>query len=540
MATIEQIQEIANRGIQDQLSPDKKSRFDEMVNLGMITLTKEASQSERSVGEQALGALETAGAVVSGVVAEPIAGIAGAVTAPFVGAEEATRNIEATREALTFQPRTEAGQEQVQAVGEFLEPVGEAIKGAEKFLGDKTFELTGSPALAAAAATIPTAIGELIGVGAAKGVLKVKRTVKEGKIAQEIGEAIPTIDQFPTIDQLKDTSRAVYKELDNAGVTIKPERFRALVSKMTVESRRAGLDPNITPKANQALNRFREEVGNTLSLTELDTLRKVAQNAAKSLEPVEAALGSKMIDMVDEFLDKATPSSFNSPQGTAQNISKRYKIARELWGRARRSELIQEAFEKARNQASGFENGIRTQFRSILNNKRQRKFFNKQELDAIKRVVRGGTGENIAKFIGRFGFTEGGATNIIGGALGATAGGVAFGAPGAVIVPLIGQLSRKLAQRLTARNAQFADEVIRAGKDAKKITRAYFKNTPKAQRSPEELSQLLQKADIDLSDVGVDDIARQAAEIATENRLSVAAGVGAGATIQQRSEVPIN
>jgi len=275
MATLEQIQEIANRGLQDRLSPEKRQRFDEMVNRGMITLIQQAPppppspQPERSVGEQTLGALETAGAIVSGAVAEPIAGIAGAVTAPFVGAEEATRNIAATREALTFQPRTEAGQEQVQAVGEFLEPVGEAIKGAEKFLGDKTFDLTGSPALAAAAATIPTALGELIGVAGAKGVLKVKRTVKEGKIAQEIGEAIPTIDQ------LKDTSRAVYRELDNAGVTIKPERFRALVSKMTVESRRAGLDPNITPKANQALNRFREEVGNTLSLTELDTLRKV-------------------------------------------------------------------------------------------------------------------------------------------------------------------------------------------------------------------------------------------------------------------------
>jgi len=538
MATLEQIQEIANRGLQDRLSPEKRQRFDEMVRRGSVTLpsiTLTKAPPEPSVLEQGVGALETAAAIGSGVVAEPLAGLAGVLTSPFVGAEEATQNIEAAREALTFQPRTEAGQEQVQAVGEFLAPVGEAIKGAEKFLGDKTFELTGSPALAAAAATIPTAIGELIGVAGAKGALKLKRTVKEGKIAQEIGEAIPTIDQ------LKDTSRAVYKELDNAGVTIKPNRFRALVSKMTVESRRAGLDPNITPKANQALNRFREEVGNALSLTELDTLRKVAQNAAKSLEPVEAALGSRMIDMVDEFLDKATPGSFISPEGTAKNISKRYKIARELWGRARRSELIQESFEKARNQASGFENGIRTQFRSILNNKRKRRFFNKQELESIQKVVRGGKGENIAKFIGRFGFTEGGATNIIGGALGATAGGVAFGAPGAVIVPLIGQLSRKLAQRLTARNAQFADEVIRAGKDAKKITRAYFKNTPKAQRSPEELSQLLQKADIDLSDVPGDEISSVAAEIARENRLAIAGGaVAAEAVIPNESEIPIN
>ncbi len=38
MASREQIQEIANRGLQDRLSPEKRQKFDELVNRGIITL----------------------------------------------------------------------------------------------------------------------------------------------------------------------------------------------------------------------------------------------------------------------------------------------------------------------------------------------------------------------------------------------------------------------------------------------------------------------------------------------------------------------
>jgi len=252
-------------------------------------------------------------------------------------------------------------------------------------------------------------------------------------------------------------------------------------------------------------------------------MRTVAQNAAKSLEPSEAALGSAMIETVDSFLDQLGPSAFKRTAGSVEDIGARYKTARDLWGRARRSELINESFEKARNQASGFENGLRTQFRQILNNKRKSKFFKPAELQAMQRVVRGSKGENFARLVGKLGFSEGGATNLIGGSLG-IAGGAAIGGPvGAVIVPLVGQGSKKLAQRMTARNAEFADQVIRAGKNAEQITRAYLKNTPKKLRTPQELSELLMRNDIDLTVLPDTDLARQAAEIATQNRAALAA-----------------
>ena len=475
---------------------------------------------------------EPVAAIATGIVAEPVSGVTGlaASLTPGLGEGIGADVVESVREGLTFSPKTQEGRQSLQSVGKFVEPVASVVSAVEEGLGSKTFEATGSPALAAAAKTIPTAIMEVLGVAGVKGGLKAGKAVKRAKITRELNEAVPSVDQ------LKDVSRSVYKEIDDLGVTLKPPQYKKLVEKINIEAKKAGADPTITPKTMQALNRFNERIGDSVSLTEVDTLRKVAGNAAKSLEPAEAALGARMIDTLDQFLDQANPRSFNGPKEAVKGLGKKYKVARDLWGRARRSELLEEAFTKARNQASGFENGVRIQFRSILNNKRQRRFFKPDEIAAIQRVVRGDKTENLAKLIGRLGFSEGGAMNIVGGALGATAGGIVGGAPGAVIVPLVGQLSRKLAQRMTARNARFADQVVRAGKDARKIVKSYLDNTPAKLRDSAELSELLMRSDIDLSLIPRNQLSLDAARLATERRTMLAAAATAGAATPREEQ----
>jgi len=495
------------------------SKFGSAVNINPLQSQTDALMS----------VFEPAATMITGAIAEPIAGLAGIAAQIIPGGRRGGEAVEATREALTFQPRTPAGQRGLEAVGKFLEPVSKVFTAAEDALANKTMELTNSPALAAAAATIPTLLAEITGFASGKGALKGGRAVQEGQLTREIADAAPTSEV------LKDTSRTVFKEIDDLGVTVKPDAYRTLVGTIRQETRSRGLDPDITPKAAKALRRLEDAVGEDISLSELDNLRTVAQNAASSIEPPERMLGSIMIETIDDFLDRSGSQSLNSPEGV--NIGQRYKVARDLWGRARRSELINEAIETARNQASGFENGIRVQFRQIINNKKKRKFFKPNELAAMKRVVEGTKGTNIAKLLGRLGFSEGGATNIIGGALGATAGGVAFGTPGAVIVPVIGQLSRKLAQRLTEGSAKFADQVIRAGKDARKITRAYLDNTPIDQRNPADLSELLMRNDIDLTTIDATELATEAARLANDRRVGLASAAAGGAvTPDQNTE----
>lgn len=136
--------------------------------------TLQAAETETSLADDIIGGAEVAASLVSGAVAEPISGIAGIAQSlnPFADEGAGADAVKATQEALTYQPRTDAGQQMQQSVGEALKPVGEAIQGAEKYLGDTAYDITGSPAVAAAATTLPTLAGEALGVAAGRGAIR--------------------------------------------------------------------------------------------------------------------------------------------------------------------------------------------------------------------------------------------------------------------------------------------------------------------------------------------------------------------------------
>jgi len=526
------------RALAKQGEQDVRSTVADTAGLSSVQDDVGAGADRRDsggIGESIGAVLEPAATMLTGALAEPAAGIAGIFGAAGARSpEDASRAgaeaVEATREALTYKPKTEAGKKGLQAVGEVLKPVGEALKSAETFLGDETFEATKSPALAAAATTIPTALIEGLGLASARGVIKAGSRTKQAAKSREVRRAV--VEAAPDIDQIKDASRAVYKELDNSGVAVKSVAMKSLVKKIEKKLQKEGLDRDLTPDSFALVRRLNEEIGKK-SLSDVDTIRQVAQSAADATKLSDARLGAIAIDEIDSFLDSASPSSFIKGNVPTSEIGPKYKVARALWGRARRSEIINEAFEKASLQASGFENGLVVQFRQILANPKRRRFFKAEEINAMKDVVKGTTTANIAKLVGRFGFSEGHATNIVGGAIGSAAGATAFGPVGGVVIPAIGQVSRKLAQKLTLRGAKFADAVIRAGDNAEDIARAYLSNVNKAARSAEELSELLVRSDLSL-DAAIasnNKLIREAAEIAKGRRaLNAAAGITAAGT----------
>ncbi|MCK5019410.1 MAG: hypothetical protein KAS32_20295, partial [Candidatus Peribacteraceae bacterium] len=273
---------------------------------------------------------------------------------------------------------------------------------------------------------------------------------------------------------------------------------------------------------------------------EINILREVASGAKGAMKKNDQRIAGIMVDSIDEFLDDLSPSSIQSATVKASEIGPKYKVARELWGRARRSETLIDAMGRAKDSASGFQNGMVQEFRRIIKSKKESRFFSPRELDYMKKVSRGTTPVNVSKFIGRFGLTEGQTTSFIGASVGAYAGASVFGGPGAVIVPAIGQVSKMLAQRLTKSNAKFADTIVRAGKDAEKITSIYLKNTAKGKRSASELSELLLRPDIAL-DAAIDSsnvLLREAAEIAKGNRIlsAVAATAASAGAIKETQE----
>jgi len=361
-------------------------------------VSPDISGADRGIGRDILGGIEAGGTILSGIVAGPVAGLAGIAQTlnPFAEQGAGAQAVQDVQEALTFQPRTQAGQESLQAVGETLAPVGEALGALEQGLGEATLEATGSPLLATAAATAPTALLELIGF---KGVGTLARSTKRvTPSARTIDNAIKKA--APDAETIKNASRALYTELDNSGVRMRPQVFKGMVNKIRKATKKAGLDPRTTPKAAGALEAMQDVVGTSPTLTEIDTLRKVAQAAAKNIDPTEKALGVQIINGIDDFLDQVSPKGLSKGTIDAAEVGAKYKAARQLWGRATKSEKLQDVFETAQQQASGLENGIRIGLNKILNSKKQSKFFSEAEKVAMRNVVKGDVAQNFSKLIG--------------------------------------------------------------------------------------------------------------------------------------------
>lgn len=139
--------------------------------------------------DKALGALETAATIGTGMIAEPAAGIAGLATSIIPGTAEGSGAgvIEGVKEALTYQPRTETGKEMLGQVGELAEMIPEIAKPA----GELAFDITGSPEIAAGTEALVTVLPELIGLGALRKIKSGTRLLDEaGRPTKELRVAL--------------------------------------------------------------------------------------------------------------------------------------------------------------------------------------------------------------------------------------------------------------------------------------------------------------------------------------------------------------
>jgi hypothetical protein len=224
------------------------------------------------------------------------------------------------------------------------------------------------------------------------------------------------------------------------------------------------------------------------------------------------------------------PSAFATGKQASSQVGQKYKAARNLWGRARKSELLAESIDRAKSRASGFENGLRVELDKISNSKKLSKFFTKNEKTLMRDISRGNKSQNIAKLIGRFGFSEGRATNVLTALSGVGGGAVAGGGIGAFVVPAVGTASRKIAQELTSSRVKFLESMTKAGNNAELIAKSYMATVPKSKRSISDLSALLSDPSVDLSAMinKSNTFIRDAAELANGRRI-IGEAIGLGA-----------
>ena len=456
---------------------------------------QEVVSDDSGLFDKTLGAAEATASLASGAAASIPAGLGSLYEMAVSGGdiEQAYNTLNKIQQSLTYQPRTEKGQEYLGDVVEAITPVVETYESGKGEISNAVTEATGSWVLGGLAATIPDAVLQLIGVKGSKAALTPKSALSRSPKAA-------LSQSSPSIKALRDTASAIYKEIDNAGVRVPKTDYLDLGVKLNNIARKSGYDPNLTPKVKGFLERLQSDYKKgEIKLSDIDQLRKVAQIPANTIDnATEAAIGSKMIGAIDDFLDQQGVK-ISSKGGV--DLGKKYRSARRLTSRIKKSEMIDEAVFRAQEAASGFENGLRNEFRSILKNKKKRRGFTKAELDAMRKITQGGTMENLFKKLGKLGFGADQQTNMLLGPL-SFAGGFAAGGPvGAAVMPTVGFVSAKISKQLGKKNVKFLDDIVKAGYKGENIVEAYIKNVPKKMQNPETLSSLLADPSVDASTI---------------------------------------
>jgi hypothetical protein len=273
------------------------------------------------------------------------------------------------------------------------------------------------------------------------------------------------IKAAPDAADLKAVSRAMFQAVDNSGVTADTSKLSSTVMNLVQQVKRERINPTLDPKSHAAYEEVigalgdAQASGNPLTVSDIHTLRQIAQRAAVSSEGRDAMFANRLVDALDHFVTQ--PGSLRLPPnrlGAAPSTAAGNELLKAIstWGRARRTSLIEEAIAKAQNYPSGLESGLRAQFKSLLNNDRTRHLFTATEREAMQRVVGGTLSVKALRTLGLFkGFGGAGIGSIFGtafGPMGTAIGGALGGAAGVA--------GRKITERSTEQAAQRAGRVV--------------------------------------------------------------------------------
>jgi hypothetical protein len=280
---------------------------------------------------------EPAAAIATGIPATIAGGLTGALAAPLVGMEKAEEVLKGTQEALTYEPKTEAGIESLQTVGDLMqkgidianlpisglagladlisgqsaEQAGETIKsvqeiGLPRTAGMQTLEATGDPLLAAATEMTPALIGSFFPIKNIVG----KNTALKQKVAEKIkaGETDKPLANYMVSGAGKLKADPLAKEsikqgFDQSVIAAVKGSTKADKIKMSemVDVMKKGKENALFAMK----NRPSDIAGNSL-LERINHVKTVNRTAGKQVDDAAKALKGKQVNFdqpINNFMD---------------------------------------------------------------------------------------------------------------------------------------------------------------------------------------------------------------------------------------------
>ena len=305
-------------------------------------------------------------------------------------------------------------------------------------------------------------LGTAFGAGTA-GVGEVVRALLEGRAARKA--VAQAAKGAPTSEELRAAGNALYRQVDDAGVQIKPEAFSQARSDIIDALRsNTGFDElpgpgSLTPNTSRVMQIMEQAEGTmtgmptaALPFKSLDQMRRQAGAAAGNVaNKADQPAGMTVINNLDDFVQRLGPDDVvaGDPEALKSAITK----AREVWSRMSNSQLIDDAIERSENYLSGSASGLRNQFKNILQNRKLAARFTPAERAAMRQVTHGGPIDQLVNLAG------GGLAQMGTIAAGAGLGGLPGAAAGAAIAT--GQ--RNLQEAMVRRAAERARAAIASG-----------------------------------------------------------------------------
>ena len=213
------------------------------------------------------------------------------------------------------------------------------------------------------------------------------------------------------MDEVKQRASAAYSRVDNSGVSIKPQPILKTIDEIETslinnENFNPAMDTHKPVK--QVLDLMRSMTGTQrMSFTKLDQLRQSASALAReSNDAATRRLASKVVEGLDNKITSLQPTDLMSGRGALGETLTDIKEARESWKRVSKATVIEDALNIAEARAldprASEGELIRNQFKNLAANKNKMKLFNKDEQEAIRRVVSGEGAERILALAARF------------------------------------------------------------------------------------------------------------------------------------------
>lgn len=258
-----------------------------------------------------------------------------------------------------------------------------------------------------------------------------------------------------------------YRRADEAGVAVGPQAYNDFVLGIDAAIRNEPgglLHQALTPRSWAVYDELHNLAGQSqYTISDLDTIRRLANAAATSADRTDARSGRIIRDSLDEWFETLKPADILA--GNVQEAAAALREARDAWGRYRRSEILDQIQERAEDAVganftqAGLQTALRQQFRA-LKRSRQYQTFTFEERQVIDDIVRGEPLENALRRLGTFA-PRGFFSNMF------ALGGLMTSDPFMLGATAVGEVARRASTALGNRNVARLGDLVRRNTDSR-------------------------------------------------------------------------